>query len=144
MDVDLCGRSVPGFSRAEIRIFVRRCTEAIRDARIDLDRFSEVALRFVSDREIASINDTYRGKARATDVLTFPGDSELAPEHLGDIVISIPAASRQAAEIGHDLPTEIRYLILHGLLHALGFDHETDDGEMDALELKLRRKVGLD
>lgn len=63
---------------------------------------------------------------------------------LGEIVISLPQARRQAAEQRHSLATEVRYLLLHGLLHAYGYDHEADRGEMNAAELQLRRKVGLE
>lgn len=92
------------------------------------------------------LNRTWRGVNRTTDVLTFRGDDSVpedAEHSLGDIVISVDQAKRQAQEQKHSLATEVRYLILHGLIHALGYDHETDDGEMDELELKIRARVGL-
>jgi probable rRNA maturation factor len=82
------------------------------------------------------LNRQYRGKNKTTDVLTFPGERP-------DIVISLEQARRQALAEGHSLATEVRYLILHGVLHALGYDHETDGGEMNALELRVRGRVGL-
>ncbi len=94
------------------------------------------------------LNRTWRGKKKTTDVLTFEADDSYAPPEsadrpLGDIVISVDQARRQASEQKHSLATEVRYLILHGIIHAYGYDHETDQGEMNALELKVRAKVGL-
>jgi probable rRNA maturation factor len=86
------------------------------------------------------LNRKFRRKNKTTDVLTFRGDDS---SHLGDIVISIDQARRQAADEKHSLATEIRYLVLHGILHALGYDHEIDKGEMSALELRVRERVGL-
>ncbi len=88
-----------------------------------------------------SLNRRYRREDRATDVLAFPAsDGEL----LGDIVISVPYASRQARRRGEPVSREVQRLLLHGFLHLSGYDHETDDGEMDALEAKLRRRLGLE
>lgn len=111
-------------------------------------------VRFVSDREMRRLNRDYRDKDASTDVLSFPGD--YAPgdggavadpdggfpklDHLGDVVISVPTARRQAAAAGHGVDREMRVLVLHGLLHCLGYDHETDDGAMDRLEGRLRRQ----
>jgi probable rRNA maturation factor len=86
------------------------------------------------------LNRKFRRKNKTTDVLTFRGDGPL----LGEIVISVDQARRQAADEKHSVAIEVRYLILHGILHAMGYDHETDNGEMHALELKVRAKVGLD
>jgi probable rRNA maturation factor len=106
---------------------------------------------FVSDREIARLNRTYRGKEQPTDVLSFPwkvssAGAVPAPEHefekfLGDIVISARTARRNARLEGHSTRAEIRCLILHGVLHLLGYDHQTDDGEMTELELALRDRL---
>ena len=92
------------------------------------------------------LNEMFRGKSSTTDVLSFPHEpDEFDPDHtnLGDIVISAEQAQRQAAENGLDVETEIKQLILHGLLHLCGYDHETDHGEMDARELELREKLGI-
>jgi probable rRNA maturation factor len=99
------------------------------------------AVRFASDREMRRINRDFRGKDYATDVLSFPG-AERAGErrHLGDVVVAVPTARRQAIAAGHPLERELRLLLLHGVLHCLGFDHETDDGAMDRLERRLRRR----
>ncbi len=101
------------------------------------------AVRFTSDREMRRLNRDFRGKDKATDVLSFPGDGISHREdgpHLGDLVIAVPTARRQAAERGEDVERELRTLLLHGVLHCLGYDHETDDGTMERLERRLRRR----
>jgi probable rRNA maturation factor len=98
-----------------------------------------LGVRFVGDREMRRVNRQFREKDKTTDVLSFPGDSADGG-HLGDILISIPTARRQAVEAGHGVDQEIKTLLLHGILHCLGYDHETDQGEMERLERKLRRK----
>lgn len=99
-----------------------------------------LTVRFVSDRRIRELNRHYRQQDRSTDVLSFPGGSTPEGVHLGDLVIGVPTARRQAAALEHPLGREIRELVLHGVLHLLGHDHEADDGAMDALELDLRRQ----
>lgn len=94
-----------------------------------------LGIRFAGDREVRRLNRTYRGKDRPTDVLSFPGEDG----HLGDILISVPVARRQAAAAGCSVERELQVLLLHGLLHCLGHDHETDEGEMERLERRLRR-----
>jgi probable rRNA maturation factor len=114
-------------------------------------RGASLTIAFVRDRAIRQLNCTYRGKDRATDVLSFPaGDapggafsepSSEGGDYLGDIVIATDTARRQADEAGHQLAREVSELVIHGTLHLCGYDHETDDGEMNRLELKLRRKL---
>ena len=99
-----------------------------------------VAVAVVPDRRIRELNHRYRGKNVPTDVLSFPADE---PDQLGDIVIALDVARRQARSAGHSLATEFRVLALHGLLHLLGYDHERDNGEMRRLEQRLRRAGGL-
>jgi probable rRNA maturation factor len=99
-----------------------------------------VTVALVPDRRIQELNRSYRGVDKATDVLSFPADE---PGMLGDVVIARGVARRQAVGAGHDLPTELRVLALHGLLHLLGYDHEHDGGRMARLEARLRRKGGL-
>ncbi|HEV8242186.1 MAG TPA: rRNA maturation RNase YbeY [Thermoanaerobaculia bacterium] len=104
------------------------------------------AVRFTSDREMRRLNRDFRGKDKPSDVLSFPG--ERAPEphrdaegrHLGDVVIAVPTARRQAEERSNAVERELRTLVLHGVLHCLGYDHETDGGAMERLERKLRRR----
>ena len=99
-----------------------------------------LTVALVPDRRVQELNRTFRGKNTSTDVLSFPADE---PGVLGDVVIARGVARRQARGAGHDLPTEIRVLALHGLLHLLGYDHEHDGGRMARLEARLRRKGGL-
>lgn len=116
-------------------------------------RADSLAIRFVSDREMRRLNRTYRHHDRPTDVLSFPGDAQpgdaqpgkaapmpepAQPAHLGDVAVSVPTARRQAVELGHSVEKELRTLLLHGILHCLGYDHETDDGTMDRLERRWR------
>ena len=105
-----------------------------------------VAIAFVTDAEIARLNKTYRKKDEPTDVLSFPAQTIKRPnknKFLGDIAISPTVARRYGKKNGHTLQSEICVLILHGILHLLGYDHETDRGQMDRIEHKLRRKLGL-
>ena len=134
-----------------------------RKVAIDVERFSLFAertarvisgralrgatLTFVSDRKMRELNYRFRGRRSTTDVLSF--SSEYAPFEqaldgsLGDIVISVERAVEQAAGHGLTFEREMKQLILHGLLHLCGYDHETDSGEMNSLELKLRRRLGI-
>jgi probable rRNA maturation factor len=96
-----------------------------------------------SDAALRKLNRDFRGKDKPTDVLSFPSPEEIAREHAGDLAISLETAARQAASFGHTLRDEVRVLMLHGLLHLSGMDHETDDGEMAARETELRRELRL-
>jgi probable rRNA maturation factor len=116
---------------------------------------------FVDDSAIRQMNLAYRGRDQATDVLSFPwNEAGAAPSpeppalsglrgrgvlanFLGDVVISVETARRNAAAEGHSTLLEIRWLILHGVLHLLGYDHEHDSGEMVALELALREQLDV-
>jgi probable rRNA maturation factor len=104
-------------------------------------------LAFVSDRAMRELNRRWRGKSGTTDVLSFPSGQEEFERgeglSLGDVVVSVEQAARQAAEHGLDFEGEVAQLILHGLLHLCGYDHELDGGEMNALELRLRRRLGI-
>ena len=106
-----------------------------------------VTVVFVSDRTMRVINRTWRGKGGTTDVLSFPAKQDefekLAGLNLGDIVISAEQAARQAREHGIEFDEEVSQLILHGLLHLCDYDHETDNGEMNRLELRVRRRLGI-
>ena len=107
----------------------------------------DATIVFVSDAAIRKLNQQFRGKNSATDVLSFPAQPESfeteAEANLGEIVISLDRAQAQAKENGLTLVNEVEQLILHGLLHLCGHDHETDDGEMNRLELKLRKKLRI-
>jgi len=95
-----------------------------------------------SDKAIRRLNRRFRGKNKATDVLSFP--AEPGPEKLaGDLAISVETARRQAAEHRHSLNVEIEVLMLHGLLHLAGYDHEADRGQMASREQNLRARLKL-
>ncbi len=115
-----------------------------------------LTVRLVSDAEIARMNETFRKKKGPTDVLSFPMMARRRPvrlrrgsrtvragEYLGDIAISPATAQRYAKKNGRKLSSELQVLILHGVLHLLGYDHETDRGKMDRIEQKLRKRLGL-
>ena len=148
-NVEVTGEAVPRFSRREMAAYTRQVLLALEKLDRMPDEISEVSIAIVDDATMTSLNRKFRRKSKTTDVLTFPADdsyndpSQKGVRPLGDIVISIDQARRQAADEKHSIATEIRYLILHGLLHALGYDHETDHGEMNTLELEVRGAVGL-
>ena len=103
-------------------------------------------IAFISDRKMRELNRDFRGKNLTTDVLSFPFETDefdTDDNFLGDIVISLEQAKRQAMENNLTLELEVKQLILHGVLHLLGHDHEKDQGQMNALELKLRQKLGI-
>lgn len=97
-----------------------------------------LAVRLTGDEEVHKLNREFRNVDRTTDILSFPGRETPEGRHLGDIVISIPTVRLQAAERGHQLLRELKILLLHGVIHCLGYDHESDAGEMDRLEAALR------
>jgi probable rRNA maturation factor len=104
------------------------------------------SVAFVNDDRMKQLNELFRGKRTTTDVLSFPHEpDEFDPDknNLGDIVISAEQAAKQAVENGLTLENEVKQLILHGLLHLCGYDHETDNGEMNKRELTLRKKLGI-
>jgi len=101
---------------------------------------STATIAFVSNQRIRNLNRQFRNIDKATDVLSFPAEEET---NLGDIAISVETAAAQAKENGLTFEAEIAQLILHGLLHLSGYDHETDNGEMNRLELRLRKKLGI-
>jgi probable rRNA maturation factor len=103
----------------------------------------EVTVQLTTDAAIAKLNHQFRGKNKATDVLSFPAAGVGAEGYAGDLAISVSTARRQAIEQGHSLSTEIKVLMLHGLLHLAGYDHEADEGQMARRERLLRGKLGL-
>jgi probable rRNA maturation factor len=124
----------------ELRPFFGRCGS------IDEAHGRSFSIAFISDSRMRQLNEMFRGKDSTTDVLSFPHEpDEFDPdkENLGDIVISVEQARRQAIENGLTLDGEIKQLILHGLLHLCRYDHETDNGEMNARELELREQLGI-
>jgi probable rRNA maturation factor len=156
-------------ARRPLEAFLRRV-----EKELDLGE-SEVTVCFISDGEIARMNEAFRKKKGPTDVLSFPAKKKRAAHtderkriytedtegtertekrrarqeastsktYLGDIAIAPETARRYAKKNGRSLSRELQVLILHGILHLLGYDHETDSGEMNRIERKLRRRFGL-
>jgi probable rRNA maturation factor len=109
---------------------------------------AELSVLFIGDRAMRTLNHTWRGKDTTTDVLSFPLREgrflHVQPEMLGDIVISIPVAARQAIDAGHPLSVEIERLLIHGLVHLLGYDHEQGGREarrMVRMEHRLLKRL---
>jgi probable rRNA maturation factor len=122
--------------KKELDQFLRSATRAVGLA-------GEVNVRITSDQEMRRFNREFRGKNKPTDVLSFPASSNGKSSLSGDIAISAAIARQNAEALGHTFESEIKILLLHGLLHLAGHDHESDRGEMAALEQKLRAKLKL-
>lgn len=137
-----------------IRLLIRRCCQAVLTTE-GFGRDAEVSVSFVSNNEIKNLNKIYRNKDSVTDVLSFPltgsdGNAEINQETgavlLGDIVISLETAVKQAANFGHSLEREIGFLTVHSMLHLLGYDHETsllDQRIMREKEESVLEKLGI-
>ena len=125
-----------GLSRGGLQRF-------LRSARGLVGLRGEVDVLLADDATLRRLNRQFRGKNKPTDVLSFPAAEDLAASHAGDLAVSLDTAARQAAEHGHALAAEVRVLLLHGLLHLAGMDHEQDAGEMRAREAELRRRLRL-
>ncbi|MBS1823656.1 MAG: rRNA maturation RNase YbeY [Acidobacteria bacterium] len=123
-------------AKSTLTRFLNRAREAVGIA-------GEVDVLLTSDTEIRKLNRAFRRKNKPTDVLSFPAPEEIFDEHAGDLAISLETAARQAASFGHSLGDEVRVLMLHGLLHLSGMDHEVDRGEMAAREAELRVELKL-
>ena len=124
---------------ASLRRFLERLV-ALRPPR-RADRF---AVLLVSDRSMRDYNRRFRGKDAPTDVLSFPDGAGPDPEggrNLGDILVSVDTARRQARAAGHAIGKEMKVLLIHGYLHLLGYDHEVDGGTMRRLERRLAREL---
>jgi probable rRNA maturation factor len=117
-------------------------TRYLREAQTAVGLRGQVAVLLTTDAGIRSLNRRFRKQNKATDVLSFPVE-DAGTGQAGDLAISVDTAARQAREQGHALKVELRVLMLHGLLHLAGYDHETDDGKMAAKERRLRAKLGL-
>jgi probable rRNA maturation factor len=136
MTVDVQGRVSGAPASTRVRRVLSRAARAARSTA------GEVSVLFCADRRMRALNRRYRGQDRPTDVLAFPA-GPAAGGFLGDIVISVPYASREARRRGQPPAREIDRLLVHGFLHLMGYDHETDDGEMEAIEARLRRRLGI-
>jgi probable rRNA maturation factor len=148
-NVEVTGAAVPRFTKRDIGAFTRKALLELEKLGKLKEEITEVTVAFVDDEAMTSLNKKFRNKGKTTDVLTFPADDSYnepsaTGRPLGDIVISVDQARRQAVEEKHSTATEVRYLVIHGLLHALGYDHEADKGEMNELEAQVRAGVGLE
>lgn len=134
-------------ARKEFNLFLERIRQELR-----LER-AEISVALVSDAEMSRLNKAYRNKIGPTDVLSFPAQAGVhrssnrrslaGVRFLGDIAIAPATARRYARRNGRTLAHELRVLLLHGVLHLLGYDHETDQGQMNRVERKLQRRLGL-
>ena len=131
--------SVVLLNRQRRRVSPARLRRVLGGAAAALGVRGEVAVVLAGDRLLHRLNRDYRGKDRPTDVLSFPGDG--GEGGLGDVVISVQTAARNARELGRTLARELDVLALHGFLHVLGYDHEADDGTMGRLERRLRKRL---
>jgi probable rRNA maturation factor len=141
-------------NRLQVRNFQRHVKVDTRGLRAFLKRVARelsradavTTLVLVGDERMRAINRIFRGYDRTTDVLSFATGPSVAPEeesYLGDIVISVETARRQALRRGSNLPRELKVLALHGFLHLLGYDHDSDGGEMRRIEYRLRRRFQI-
>ena len=128
-------RPVRGLSQRALTAFV---TQSCRAAGLE----GSVTVLVTDSREMRSLNSRFRGKNQATDVLSFP-PLALGNGFAGDIAVSLDIAARNARQLGHPLGQEVQILVLHGILHLAGSDHEGDRGEMAAREVRLRKRFKL-
>jgi probable rRNA maturation factor len=131
--------SVVLLNRQRRRVSPARLRRVLEGAARALRVRGEMALVLAGDRLLRRLNRDYRGQDRATDVLSFPGGG--GEGGLGDVVISVETADRNARAGGRSRARELDVLALHGFLHVLGYDHETDDGTMGRLERRLRARL---
>ena len=135
----------PSMARGAKLPSARTLTRFLSEAQSAIRLRGQVTVLLTTDAAIRDLNRRFRGKDQATDVLSFPSTNVISgPEKIaGDLAVSVETARRQAAEQDHSLGVEIRILMLHGLLHLAGYDHETDAGEMEKRERTLRARLGL-
>ena len=135
------GQDARVFRLPSKRTLARFLTEAQTAVRLR----GQVTVLLTTDAAMRDLNRRFRGKNKPTDVLSFPSDHLIrgTEKIAGDLAIGVETALRQANEQGHSLAIEIRVLMLHGLLHLAGYDHETDSGEMHLREQRLRKRLGL-
>lgn len=129
-------RAPSGLDRAALSEFAQTLRDRVAQGR-------PFSCLITDDRELLRLNRQFLGKDYATDVLSFPAESDELSLSLGEMAISGECAARQAAAYGHSLEQEIGILMLHAVLHLLGMDHETDRGRMSRTEAAWRRKLGL-
>lgn len=128
---------------ANFQKFAEQAINAVNEA-----KGKDLTVAFVSDKKIKELNKIFRDRNKPTDVLSFPYEPDQydyleTDNFLGDIVISLETAQEQASENDLSFETEIKQLILHGILHLCGYDHESDAGAMNSIEIKLRDKLEI-
>lgn len=129
-------KTVAGLSEAGLARFLARARRALRMR-------GTVTVLVTSSRELRRLNQRFRGKNKPTDVLSFPATPQLKHRFAGDVAISAELSAQNARRLGHTVADEIRVLVLHGVLHLAGYDHENDDGGMERKERHLRMSLGL-
>lgn len=129
-------KNVAGLSEASLRRFVARAARAA-------GLRGTVNVLVTTSQEMQSLNRQFRGKDKPTDVLSFPAVAGLPVQMPGDIAISANIAAQNAKWLGHAAKDEIKILVLHGVLHLAGYDHERDHGTMARKEMRLRKQLGL-
>ncbi len=128
-------KPVPELTERSLSAYVARAQRAV-------GLRGEVNVLLTTNPELRALNSRFRKKDKPTDVLSFPAIAT-AEGLVGDVAISVTIAAQNARQLGHGAAEEVKILILHGLLHLAGHDHEQDDGEMARLEQKLRNRLGL-
>ncbi len=131
-------KKIAGLSSSTLERFVLRARRAVHLR-------STVNVLVTSSAELRSLNQRFRGVNQATDVLSFPAEpSRQSKASAGDVAISADIARENAMRLGHSVADEVKILVLHGILHLAGFDHERDNGEMARKESRLRRQLNLE
>ena len=143
-----CATAEAALPRAHRLPTVPTLTRFLALARTAVRLKGQVTVLLTTDPAIRKLNRQFRGKNKATDVLSFPSEGAFpglpaSQQMAGDLAISVPTALKQAIEQDHSLSTEVKVLMLHGLLHLAGYDHEADTGQMARRERLLRGKLGL-
>jgi probable rRNA maturation factor len=146
-EVEIDARIADPRWRKAVRGLPRLTERALGAAANRMGRGGEVAVLFTDDAEMHRLNRQWRGKDKATDVLSFPASDEISSEnrYLGDIALSLETASADAEKLGRKMPGHISHLLVHGFLHLLGYDHETagDAHVMESLEIEILAGLGL-
>lgn len=137
-NVVILRKRIAGLSPSTLEHFVRRARGEVR-----LRKTVNVLL--TSSKDLRALNRRFRGKDKTTDVLTFPSSKAVRkPARMaGELAISLDIARENAAHLGHSIAEEVKILVLHGILHLAGFDHEQDNGQMAREEARLRQKLNL-
>ena len=129
-------KKLPGVSERSLARFLQRAEKAV-------GMRGEINVLVTSSRELRDLNRRFRGKNKPTDVISFPPIPTVERDFAGDVAISADIARQNAHILGHSSSDELKILMLHGVIHLAGYDHERDDGQMARKEERLRRALGL-